>query len=382
MVVGPVLFGNSCGVDPEAELSAVRCSNSVRERRVKELIRAYFHGTCGLDNRRDPPAANTCRRSARARCGRSATVSNPVEPRRAVRHEPAAQFPNPAVSGQLPSVPFSRIFRLMRIPEPTPEVAICVQLRTRGGGIRERPAVVPGHRFYNPGIGRWLNRDPIGEEGGLNLLAFVSNTPACRVDRLGRMTVGVGLAAVFDMYVPMTWPVTNTGLGASIGLQLVVGWHKGKPVCTKCWTASMTVAANVGPGYMGAGGAFIITWSRSRQQDGYGLSGGLGAGIGSVGVISPPGGWGASIDVDIKSGDVTVTVPKVGPGIGLCAGVRFTGTCTGCDPVLAVGAQKLVKCLSGVAAAMSRALGNTATDNLDMISEEDAELLESLMPPQ
>ena len=67
---------------------------------------------------------------------------------------------------------------------------------------------------------------------------------------------------------------------------------------------------------------------------------------------------------------------------GLFCALMHTGTCTGCDPVLAVGAQKLVKCLSGVAAAMSRALGNTATDNLDMISEEDAELLESLMPPQ
>ena len=28
--------------------------------------------------------------------------------------------------------------------------------------------------FYNPQTGRWLNRDPMGEEGGLNLYIFVA----------------------------------------------------------------------------------------------------------------------------------------------------------------------------------------------------------------
>jgi RHS repeat-associated protein len=32
-----------------------------------------------------------------------------------------------------------------------------------------------GYRFYDPGAGRWLNRDPIGEEGGLNLYGMVGN---------------------------------------------------------------------------------------------------------------------------------------------------------------------------------------------------------------
>lgn len=30
-----------------------------------------------------------------------------------------------------------------------------------------------GYRYYNPEMGRWLNRDPIEEEGGLNLYGFV-----------------------------------------------------------------------------------------------------------------------------------------------------------------------------------------------------------------
>jgi hypothetical protein len=43
-----------------------------------------------------------------------------------------------------------------------------------------------GHCFYNPSTGRWLNRDPIGENGGGNLHAFARNEPVEHVDRLGQ----------------------------------------------------------------------------------------------------------------------------------------------------------------------------------------------------
>lgn len=39
--------------------------------------------------------------------------------------------------------------------------------------------------FYNPTIGRWINRDPIGEEGGVNLYAFTANSPIDAIDRDG-----------------------------------------------------------------------------------------------------------------------------------------------------------------------------------------------------
>ena len=32
-----------------------------------------------------------------------------------------------------------------------------------------------GYRFYSPGLGRWLSRDPIEESGGLNMYGFVEN---------------------------------------------------------------------------------------------------------------------------------------------------------------------------------------------------------------
>lgn len=42
-----------------------------------------------------------------------------------------------------------------------------------------------GYRYYRPSMGRFLNRDPIEEQGGLNLYAFVGNDPVNRWDYLG-----------------------------------------------------------------------------------------------------------------------------------------------------------------------------------------------------
>ena len=42
-----------------------------------------------------------------------------------------------------------------------------------------------GYRYYDPSTGRWLSRDPIGKDGGLNVFAFVSNTPINEIDYLG-----------------------------------------------------------------------------------------------------------------------------------------------------------------------------------------------------
>jgi len=45
--------------------------------------------------------------------------------------------------------------------------------------------VVSGFRYYNPTLGRWINRDPIEEQGGDNLFTFVINTPINAADPSG-----------------------------------------------------------------------------------------------------------------------------------------------------------------------------------------------------
>ena len=41
------------------------------------------------------------------------------------------------------------------------------------------------YRAYSPELGRWLSRDPIGENGGWNLYGYVYNIPTDSTDPLG-----------------------------------------------------------------------------------------------------------------------------------------------------------------------------------------------------
>ena len=44
-----------------------------------------------------------------------------------------------------------------------------------------------GYRYYDPVTGRWPSRDPIEEEGGVNLHAFVRNDSLNKIDLLGNV---------------------------------------------------------------------------------------------------------------------------------------------------------------------------------------------------
>jgi RHS repeat-associated protein len=46
-----------------------------------------------------------------------------------------------------------------------------------------------GYRFYDPATQRWLNRDPIAEEGGVNLYGYVENDPINFIDPLGLSSI-------------------------------------------------------------------------------------------------------------------------------------------------------------------------------------------------
>jgi len=44
-----------------------------------------------------------------------------------------------------------------------------------------------GYRYYSPELGRWVSKDPIEEDGGMNLHGFVRNQPVDGVDPYGRV---------------------------------------------------------------------------------------------------------------------------------------------------------------------------------------------------
>lgn len=78
----------------------------------------------------------------------------------------------------------------------------------------EIPEATTGLRFYNPDSGRWLNRDPIGERGGLNLYAYVDNRTITQIDRLGLAPIRVSDAIVSGSMrinaIDKTFPSTDT----------------------------------------------------------------------------------------------------------------------------------------------------------------------------
>jgi RHS repeat-associated protein len=64
----------------------------------------------------------------------------------------------------------------------------------------ETDLVYYGYRYYSPALGRWLSRDPIEEQGGLNLYAFVNNDPVNGVDVLGKQ--GLPFPNSDKIYIP------------------------------------------------------------------------------------------------------------------------------------------------------------------------------------
>ncbi len=63
-----------------------------------------------------------------------------------------------------------------------------------------------GKRYYSPELGRWLNRDPIGEDGGVNVYGFVGNTSIATYDLLG---MGWGPIPPFDRGGDSKWIPTG-----------------------------------------------------------------------------------------------------------------------------------------------------------------------------
>jgi hypothetical protein len=62
--------------------------------------------------------------------------------------------------------------------------------------------------FYDPSIGRWVSRDPIGEMGGPNLYGFVANDPVRSYDALGKVRVIVPSSITLEK--PVTLDVIPT----------------------------------------------------------------------------------------------------------------------------------------------------------------------------
>jgi RHS repeat-associated protein len=71
-------------------------------------------------------------------------------------------------------------------------------------------------RAYSSHLGRWINRDPISERGGINLYAYVENDPILKKDSLGLDSLGFALEGWNDVWA-IGWVNSLIGLGLSYG---------------------------------------------------------------------------------------------------------------------------------------------------------------------
>ena len=74
-----------------------------------------------------------------------------------------------------------------------------------------------GYRYYDPTVGRWPSRDPIEEEGGINLYGMVGNNSISNFDLLGLQNYVV---------TSTSWTTVNIeGKVAEGGIAAEMGWE-------------------------------------------------------------------------------------------------------------------------------------------------------------
>lgn len=125
--------------------------------------------------------------------------------------------------------------------------------------------------YYNPATGTWLSRDPIEEQGGLNLYGFVGNAPINKIDALGLYTLDDARASLKRRGVAEAIPAVPAQLvyGSTVGGYLPgkpaeysrnqvfdewlslerasTSWQAGLPKCPPCLAASGASVANPDP---------------------------------------------------------------------------------------------------------------------------------------
>jgi RHS repeat-associated protein len=121
-----------------------------------------------------------------------------------------------------------------------------------------------GYRYYSPALGRWANRDPIDENGGLSLYAFLKNDGLSATDKLGHECNRSGRHSTVAVTVPHAdFAFLNASIGeigSSATAQTLVDAVKKKKGNCDC-VSRLVIAAHGAPGY------FEITGGGTNTSD-------------------------------------------------------------------------------------------------------------------
>ena len=166
------------------------------------------------------------------------------------------------------------------------------------------------HRYYDPANGRWLTRDPIGYDGGINLYGYCGNDPGNRWDPLGLWKIGIGVSGTIGA------GLFGAGGGISGGIGIAVDGNGNVGITTT------GLGFGAGAGEILEGGVKVFGGNGNLTD---GVSPVYGGGIhgGPVGIdITGP-----IVGGDNGEGETNVTV-ELGPGEGgfVGGGVGLEGT--------------------------------------------------------
>ena len=121
--------------------------------------------------------------------GKKAASDVPVDGNGNVRALVQANAANPSVSGIVERYAYDGFGRELAGNTPAASSVNTFRFSTKQADP-ETDMNYYGYRYYDSNNGRWINRDPIAEQGGLNLYGMVKNNTLIAIDLNGLTAIG------------------------------------------------------------------------------------------------------------------------------------------------------------------------------------------------
>ncbi len=226
-----------------------------------------------------------------------------------------------------------------------------------------------GYRFYDPGAGRWLNRDPIGERGGLNLYGMVGNDANDCLDFLGLDVYGLDIGLGVSLGAAITLGGLTGGAEVSLVISKLASGKWYWPDFDMCITVSVTVKIGMGIGEIGVGSGIVIGGGNltyigpgTTVSQGGGVAVSEGRGLSGGFSFAAPG-TGSGVGGSFGVGD------PIGPSFGKAANLYQSRIYSEkiCEPIKCwdpTGAFALAKLIPKIGAATDAAIAKAKADKL------------------